>query len=164
MANNMNTQISKDLQNKKLKIKREFNAALDSVWSAWTKSNLLDQWWAPKPWVAKTKSLNFVEGGRWLYAMTGPDGTKIWSLVEFISIKQNSSFQTISSFCDENGNKNSDMPIMNWKNEFFATNTGTRVEVEISFTNEKDIEKIIEMGFEAGFTSALGNLDELLLK
>jgi hypothetical protein len=53
---------------------------------------------------------------------------------------------------------------MNWKNEFFTTNTGTRVEVEISFTNEKDIEKIIEMGFEAGFTSAVGNLDELLAK
>jgi uncharacterized protein YndB with AHSA1/START domain len=164
MANNMKTQISKDLQNRKLIIKREFNAALESVWSAWTESNLLDQWWAPKPWVAKTKSLNFVEGGNWLYAMRGPDGTKIWSLVEFISIKQNSSFQTISSFCDENGNKNSDMPIMNWKNEFFTTNTGTRVEVEISFTNEKDIEKIIEMGFEAGFTSAVGNLDELLAK
>ena len=164
MANNMKTQISKDLQNRKLIIKREFNAALESVWSAWTESNLLDQWWAPKPWVAKTKSLNFVEGGNWLYAMTGPDGTKIWSLVEFISIKQNRSFQTISSFCDENGDKNSDMPIMNWKNEFFTTNAGTRVEVEISFTNKKDIEKIIEMGFEAGFTSAVGNLDELLLK
>jgi hypothetical protein len=36
------------------------------------------------------------------------------------------------------------------------------VEVEINFDKEADIETIIAMGFEAGFTSALGNLDALL--
>ena len=40
----------------------------------------------------------------------------------------------------------------------------TLVDVEISFTREADMEKIIAMGFEAGFTMALGNLDELLAK
>ncbi|HEY4967212.1 MAG TPA: hypothetical protein VII28_12475, partial [Puia sp.] len=49
-------------------------------------------------------------------------------------------FQAISSFCDENGKKNAEFPVMQWKNTFNA------------------------MGFEAGFTAALGNLDELLAK
>lgn len=164
MENKTKTQISKDLQNKKIKVKREFNASLDRVWRAWTESDLLDQWWAPKPWTAKTKTLDFKEGGNWLYAMIGPDGTKVWSLVEFKSIKRNISFQALCSFCDENGKKNSEFPSMHWKNEFMATNTGTKVEVEISFTSEADIKKIIEMGFEAGFTSGLANLDELLAK
>ena len=160
--NTFKTQISKDLQSKKITVIRAFDAPPDMVWRAWTESKLLDQWWAPKPWMAKTKSFNFEEGGSWLYAMCGPDGTKIWSVVEFSSIKKNSSFQAICFFCDENGNKNADFPGMHWKNVFLSAGAGTRVEVEISFKNETDIQKIIEMGFEAGFTSALGNLDECL--
>ena len=51
---------------------------------------------------------------------------------------------------------------MHWKIEFSKARKGTKVEVEITFEMQADLEKIIEMGFEAGFTSALGNLDELL--
>jgi hypothetical protein len=39
---------------------------------------------------------------------------------------------------------------------------GTKVKVEITFASEADMQKIIEMGFEAGFTAAHGNLDEVL--
>jgi uncharacterized protein YndB with AHSA1/START domain len=158
------TQISKDLKNKKITIKREFDAPVDLVWRAWTESELLDQWWAPKPWVAKTKSLKFKDGGSWLYAMMGPDGTNVWCIVEFTGVNQSKGFQATSSFCDENGNKNSEFPTMYWKNVFKAIGTETLVEVEISFTKEADMEKIIAMGFEAGFTAALANLDELLAK
>jgi hypothetical protein len=34
----------------------------------------------------------------------------------------------------------------------------------ITFATEKDMQAIIEMGFEQGFTAAHGNLDELLAK
>jgi uncharacterized protein YndB with AHSA1/START domain len=161
METKFETEVSKDLQNKKINVKREFDASLDLIWRAWTESKLLDQWWAPKPWTAKTKTLKFEEGGSWLYAMQGPDGTKIWSIVEFKSIKKFKSFQAVSFFCDENGSKNPDFPAMNWKNDFISAGAGTRVEVEISFTNETDLRKILEMGFEAGFTAALENLDKL---
>ena len=40
----------------------------------------------------------------------------------------------------------------------------TKVEVEITFAKTADLEKIIEMGFEAGFKAGLENLDELLEK
>jgi len=38
------------------------------------------------------------------------------------------------------------------------------VNIDITFSNEADLEKIIEMGFSEGFTAAHGNLDELLEK
>ncbi len=164
MESKIGTQIAKDLKNKKVTIKREFDAPVTMVWKAWTESRLLDQWWAPKPWVAKTKSMTFQEGGSWLYAMTGPDGTSMWNFVEFSAIRKEQGFQAISSFCDENGRKNEDFPVMSWKNRFSALGSETLVEVEISFSKEADMEKIIAMGFEAGFTAALGNLDELLAK
>ena len=36
--------------------------------------------------------------------------------------------------------------------------------VEISFDKEEDMQKILEMGLEQGFTMALNNLEEVLAK
>jgi uncharacterized protein YndB with AHSA1/START domain len=158
------TTITKDAANKKLFVAREFDGTLDQVWKAWTESNLLDKWWAPKPWKAKTKKMDFREGGYWLYCMEGPDGTQIWCRVDYQTIIFNKSFTAVDAFCDAEGNKTGDFPSMHWKNEFSKTETGTKVTVEITFSSEADLEKIIEMGFEEGFTAAHNNLDELLEK
>ena len=88
--------------------------------------------------------------------------TGIWCRVDFKTININKSFTAVDTFCDEEGNITSDFPAMNWKNVFSKTGTGTKVVVEISFKEEADIQKILEMGFEEGFTAALGNLDDLL--
>lgn len=164
MANNIQTHVSKDLTNKKLKVTREFDAPLEPVWRAWTESKLLDQWWAPAPYKARTKSLDFRVGGIWHYCMMGPDAHTPWCIVEFTFIKENSQFKAISSFGDEKGNKNPDLPKMYWDNVFIPKGKSTMVEVEISFDQEAGLEQIIAMGFEAGFSSALGNLDQLLVK
>jgi len=162
MTEQKKTVITKDAENKKLVVIREFDAPLEKVWSAWTNPELLDQWWAPKPWKAKTKTMDFREGGYWLYCMEGPDGTQSWARADFGHIEENKSFIAADSFCDENGNKTDALPGMHWKNEFSKTPSGTTVRVEITFSATADMEKIIEMGFEQGFTAAHENLDELL--
>ena len=43
------TIITKDLANKKIFVVREFEGTPEQVWQAWTESELLDKWWAPKP-------------------------------------------------------------------------------------------------------------------
>ena len=53
---------------------KEFDAELSIVWDAFTKPEILDQWWAPKPYESKTKVMDFKVGGRRLYAMISPDG------------------------------------------------------------------------------------------
>jgi len=162
MITQKQTLVTKDAANKKLVVVREFDAPLEKVWQAWTESELLDKWWAPKPWKAETKNMDFREGGTWLYCMVGPEGTGPWCRVDFKTININKSFTAVDTFCDEEGNINADFPAMNWKNLFSKTATGTKVVVEINFKEEADIQKILEMGFEEGFTAALGNLDELL--
>jgi uncharacterized protein YndB with AHSA1/START domain len=161
---NKQTSISKDAANKKLIIVREFDAPLEEVWRAWTEKEILDEWWAPKPWKAKTKTMNFREGGTWFYSMIGPDGSQSYCRADFKTIVEHKRFIVDDAFCDENGNITNELPGMHWKNEFISTDTGTKVEVEVSFESEADMEKIIEMGFEEGFTAAHGNLDELLKK
>ncbi|MBI3518851.1 MAG: SRPBCC domain-containing protein [Bacteroidetes bacterium] len=155
-------EIVKDLPNKKITVTRLFDAEVELVWRAWTEADLLDLWWAPKPWKAETKSMTFKEGGFWLYAMVGPDGTKHWSKINYTKISPHHSIETTDCFCDENGVMNPALPSMSWKNVFTGNAKGTTVVVEISFAKEADINTIIEMGFEAGFTSALGNLEQYL--
>ena len=161
---NKQTTISKDAANKKIIVVREFSAPLGEVWRAWTDSSIRDEWWAPKPWRAKTKTMDFREGGMWLYSMVGPDGSESYCRADFTKIIENKSFAADDAFCDEKGNVTHEIPGMHWKNEFRATQTGTKVEVEITFASEADMKKIIEMGFEDGFTAAHSNLDELLAK
>lgn len=161
MTQQKQTTITKQAVNKLLII-REFDGTPEKVWKAWTESNLLEAWWAPKPWKAKTKTMDFREGGHWLYYMEGPDGEKQWSRMDYQTIIPNKSFTAIDAFCDGEGNITGDLPSMKWKNEFAATATGTKVTVEITFSSEADLEKIIEMGFKEGFTAAHNNLDELL--
>jgi uncharacterized protein YndB with AHSA1/START domain len=156
------TTITKDAANKKLFVVREFDGTTEQVWKAWTESELLDKWWAPRPWKARTKKMDFREGGVWLYCMEGPAGEQHWCRADYQSIIPNKSFAIVNGFCDENGNKTSDLPDMYWKTEFSKSDAGTKVKVEITFASEADLEKIIEMGFKEGFTAAHSNLDELL--
>ncbi|MBL7740634.1 MAG: SRPBCC domain-containing protein [Chitinophagaceae bacterium] len=156
------TVLTKDTANNKLVITREFDAPLEQVWQAWTDSAILDQWWAPKPWKARTKSMEFREGGTWLYCMVGPDGPGSWCRADFESIVKYKSYTGIDAFCDEKGNITNEFPSMHWKVEFSKIGTGTRVEITITFTSAADLEKILELGFQEGFTAAHGNLDELL--
>jgi uncharacterized glyoxalase superfamily protein PhnB/uncharacterized protein YndB with AHSA1/START domain len=153
---------SVDKKNKTVQVTREFAAQLDLVWDAWTKPELLDQWWAPKPYQTKTKTLNFREGGYWLYAMVGPEGDVHWCRADYKEIRPLKSFSAIDAFCDENGNINQDFPRSFWKNKFKETEEGTTVDITIEYDELADLEKIIEMGFKEGFTMALENLDQYL--
>ena len=72
-----------DKENNTITVSREFAAELPLVWDAYTKSEMLDQWWAPKPWKARTKSMDFREGGFWHYAMVGPNGEEHWAFINY---------------------------------------------------------------------------------
>src|SRR5690606_19454002 len=89
-----------DKDNLAVKVERSFDAPLELVWSAWTESELLEQWWGPKPFRAETKSMDFSEGGRWLYAMVGPQGERHWGLKDFTKINPRTDFTYRSLFCD----------------------------------------------------------------
>ncbi len=159
---NKETVFSKDVQNRKLTVVRAFDAPLELVWKAWTDPAILDQWWAPKPYKAETKTMDFREGGSWLYCMMGPEGPGTWSRDDYKTVKPYKSITSTCVFCDEQGNRNPDFPEMNWRKEFSPAGSGTTVRIELSFAKEADMEMILKMGFQKGFTAGLGNLDEYL--
>lgn len=152
---------SVDKENSKIKVQREFAASRARVWAAWTESELLDQWWAPKPYKTKTKTMDFREGGHWLYAMIGPNGERHWCRADYKSIKTMESYSAKDSFCDENGKVTEEFPGALWTNVFKENGNSTIVDIEIVYKSKATLEKIIEMGFKEGFTAAMENLDEI---
>jgi uncharacterized protein YndB with AHSA1/START domain len=162
MKSNLLMNFSVDKENARVNVEREFAAPVDKVWAAWTQSELLDQWWAPRPWKARTKSQDFREGGSWLYAMVGPEGEEHWAKTDYKKIDPQKSFSAYDAFCDENGNINTEFARSLWTNTFSEAGNTTTVSVSIQYDKYEDIEVIMQMGFKEGFTMALGNLDELL--
>lgn len=153
---------SVDKENRKIQVERSFNAPIDLVWAAWTQPDILDQWWAPKPYKAVTKSMDFIEGGRWLYYMLSPEGEKQWCLFDFEKIKPLQSFSGIDAFCNSEGELDNSKPRVQWENDFNVLENDTVVNILLQFENLEDLETIIEMGFQEGFTAGLENLDHYI--
>jgi len=150
-----------DKENKCVHVKREFDASLSAVWSAWTEAEILDQWWAPAPWKSQTKSMEFKEGGRRLYAMVGPEGQEGWSFFDYTSITPKTNFKHSSTFCDADANPNPDMGSSYWDVSFSEQGDLTVVDITIKRDSLAELEKVIEMGFKEGFTSAMQGLDKI---
>lgn len=152
--------VNKD--NNTVTVKREFAADIALVWEAWTNPEILDQWWAPKPFKTVTHSMDFREGGRWLYYMVSPEGNKHWCLNDYYKITKHKNFQGLDAFCNEEGIITQDFPRTKWNNDFEEVDGHTYVNITATYDSLSDLEKIIEMGFKEGFTMALENLDQYL--
>lgn len=149
-------------ENNTVTVTREFAASRDLVWDAWTKPELLDQWWAPEPYRNKTKTMDFREGGYWLYAMISPENVTHWCKADYQKIEDKESYTCLDAFCDEEGNISVDFPRSQWNNHFNENGDHTTVNITIQYSSLNDLEKVIEMGFREGFTMGLNQLDELL--
>jgi len=164
---------------KTVSITREFDAALSLVWDAFTNAEMLDQWWAPKPFTSKTKYMDFRVGGRRFYAMVNPEGEETgWQIFHYTSITPKSNFTCRSVFTDKD--ETPLLPGADWDLSFTEKNTRpparsghpggddpagreiTKVSISIYFESPEELEKMMDMGFKEGFTATLNELSILL--
>ena len=141
-------------------ITREFDADLSLVWDAFTKAEILDQWVAPKPWMSKTKFMDFKVGGRRFYAMVSPEGQERWAIQKYTSISPKTNFKMFNAFADKD--ENPELPGSDWDYTFSEQNGKTTVRITIYNESLARMEKMIEMGFKEGFTMSMTNLENLL--
>ena len=163
MKTNLQFDFLVDKENNSLTVRREFAAERKLVWAAYTQSDLLDQWFAPKPWKAKTKSMDFREGGFWLYAMCGPKGEEHWGRMDYLKINPIESYSAKDGFCDEGGNLSDELPQALWDARFEELSENTLVHNIVTYKSLSDLETVIQMGMKEGLTMALEGLDLLLL-
>src|SRR5262245_46165443 len=112
MNNNLPFDFTVDKATKKVFVNKVFDAELSMVWDAFTTQEILDQWWAPKPFVSKTKFMEFKVGGRRFYAMVSPDGGESWSIQKYTSISPKTNFQMTNAFADKD--ENPELPGSEW--------------------------------------------------
>ena len=119
-----------DKQTKTVSIIREFAAELSLVWDAYTRAELLDQWWAPKPMTSRTKAMDFEVGGRRFYAMVSPDGDERWAVQKYTSITPKTNFKLFNAFADKD--ENLELPGSDWDLNFSEQDGTTKVSISIT--------------------------------
>ncbi len=160
MNNNLLFDFTVDKAAKKVFITREFDADLSLVWDAFTKAEILDQWVAPKPFVSKTKHMDFKVGGRRFYAMVSPEGQERWAIQRYTSISPKTNFKMSNAFADND--ENPELPGSDWDYTFTEENGKTKVHIVIYNESRERMEKLIEMGFTEGFKASMNNLENVL--
>ena len=156
----MNMEFIVDKQAKTVSISKEFPAELSLVWDAYTKPELLDQWWAPKPFSSRTKAMDFKVGGRRFYAMVSPEGGERWAVQKYKSITPKTNFKFFNAFADKD--ENPELPGSDWDLNFSERDGKTTVRISIYNESLERLERMIELGFTEGTKMQLENLEELL--
>ncbi|MGK4568205.1 SRPBCC family protein [Flavobacterium sp. 3HN19-14] len=157
--NNSPFDFSLDRPTKTVTINMQFEAELSRVWDAFTKPEILDQWYAPKPFTSRTKNMNFEVGGQRFYAMVSPKGQERWALQTYTSINPKTNFKMFNAFADEAGNP--EPTGSDWNLNFSEQNGITTVNISIYNESAERLEAVID-GFKAGMAMTFENLQKLL--
>lgn len=160
MSKNLRFDFTVDKEAKMVFITREFDADQDLVWDAFTKAEILDQWVAPKPFVSKTKFMDFKVGGRRFYAMVSPEGQERWAVQKYTSITPKTNFKMFNAFADKD--ENLELPGSEWDYTFSEENGITTVNISIYNESRERMERLVEMGFTEGFKMSMVNLENVL--
>jgi len=159
MKNDLLFDFTVDKAKKTVFINREFDADLSLVWDAFTKPELLDQWYAPEPMVSKTKFMDFKVGGRRFYAMVSPEGQERWAIQKYTSISPKTNFKMYNAFADKD--ENPELPGSEWDLNFREQNGITNVSITIYNESLERMERVMD-GFQQGMAMTMKNLENLL--
>ena len=162
MSTDLLFEFSVDKETNSISVRREFEAELALVWKAWTKAELIDQWWAPEGWECKTKSMEFKEGGLRHYLMRGPMGEEHWGINTYLTIELHKSFSGKDCFTDENAKVIEDYPNSDYTIAFFDIEDKTLIEHHTAYPNLEQLEASLQYGFEDGMRMAFEGLDNIL--
>jgi len=151
-----------DIENKNVVVQKTVEASIDLVWKIFSSGELMAKWWGPKTWPASSVSFDFRPGGHWHYFMQGPDGTRSYGWSGYLEISEKKEIILNDIFCDEKGIVNNEMPKTLTRIRFESLGDETEIIFESTYDSVDDIKKVVELGFQAGFTDALDNLDTLV--
>jgi len=144
-----------DASNRTITIKRTFNAPIKLVWEAWTQSDHIAKWWAPKGMELTVVEHNFTVGGTWKYTMEMPNGGEFISegvyseIIELKKIASSANFKPmtegieIEAYFEENGDQ-------------------TDFTFNIIHPTEEYCKQQENMGILNGWGSVFNSLEELL--
>ncbi|MEM7485104.1 MAG: SRPBCC domain-containing protein [Bacteroidota bacterium] len=140
------------LKDRTLTIEKSFNAPIQVVWDAWTKSEHILKWWAPNGMEVKVIEHNFEVGGTWKYTMPMPDGNEFISEGTYKEIVALKRIVTSANFRPMTEN-------VELHAHFEADGEKTKFTFSVIHATAEYCKQQEEMGFYNGWGSAFGRLE-----
>lgn len=130
------------------------------VFEAWTRPELMKQWFAPKPWTTPVVEVDLRVGGANLIVMRGPDGTEFPNRGVYLEIVQNEKLVFTDAYVKawEPSNK----PFMTVTLTFEDVGGQTRYTARVQHWSAADREMHEKMGFHQGWGICADQLAALL--
>jgi uncharacterized protein YndB with AHSA1/START domain len=144
-----------DAKNRTLTLKKVFNAPVKLVWEAWTDSEHVVQWWAPKGMKVNVIEHDFKVGGKWKYSMPMPDGNLFISEGEYLEIERYKKIVTTADF--KPMTEGVEMHI-----QFEEEGNKTNFTFSVVHATEEYCKQQEKMGFYNGWGSAFERMEILL--
>lgn len=160
-----------------LVIERVFNAPRQAVWEAWTTPSQIEQWWGPEGFTAPSVKIDLKVGGKYIYAMKGPEGSQwdkvMYSAGVFQEIVPNEKIVVTDYFSDEEGNKadpvdfgqDPDSPDEMRSVITFEDAGEGKTKLTITYPkpeNEAQLQAMLKSGMKEGWASSLNKLAKVV--
>jgi len=144
-----------------LSIVRRINAPREIVWRCWTQPELLKAWYCPKPWRVIEASLDLRPGGRANTVFEGPNGERHDNNGICLEIVPMERLVFTDAFTEGFLPKDGAPFMTGFVHLSDAPNGGTDMHWGARHWTAEDTAKHEAMGFEAGWSAAAAQLDEL---
>ncbi len=161
--------VTKDLENKTLTVEAVVNGSKDRVWRFYADKESFEKWWGPEGWETTAKEFDFRPGGRVHYDMHCVDKNQgewydqhSWGIMDIENVDEGNSFVYQDAFSDESGAVNPELPTMQCTNKLVEEDGKTRIISTIVAETAEQLEEVLKMGIEEGWSSQLDKLDALL--
>lgn len=154
------TKTTTSTEGRDLILTRVINAPREKVYDAWTKADLLKQWFAPKPWTTPRAEMDVRPGGTNLFVMSNPDGKEFPNRWVCLEAKKNERLVFTDAFV--NAWQASDKPFMIVHLDFEDLGGKTRYTARVSHWTDADREAHEKMGFHGGWAMCAEQLAALV--
>ena len=141
---------------RQIHIVREFDAPRDRVFEAFTRAELIEQWWGPRGTTMKVDRLEAHTGGDWRFVIHSEDGTETGFRGTFREVTPPERVVWTFEWDGMPGYVSVD------SSEFEDLGDRTRVTTISSFLFEDERDGMIASGMESGLSESYERLDELL--
>jgi uncharacterized protein YndB with AHSA1/START domain len=149
-------------------MERVFDAPRELVFEAYSTAEHLKHWWGPKGWTLPFCEVDFRPGGTWLYCMKGPVGSEdgemmeSWGKAVYQEIIEPERIVYKDTFVDSDGSRVEGTPEMLITVEFVEEKGKTRLISKTLFESAEQLQQVLEMGMEQGFSETLDRLEAYL--
>lgn len=156
------TSVHTDPEERTLTLVAEFPVPVERLWGAFADPRQLERFWGPPGFPATFTSFDLRPGGLAHYRMTSPQNERFLSLWQISEVDAPRRIVFRDLFATEDGDVDESMPGSETVLTFESVDAGSRVTVVTSFASSADLDQLVEMGMQEGYTQAFGQLDTVL--